>query len=150
MSSTKLSAALATALAAAGIAAAAGSAHGVPAQAPAPRLHLVSKDQKHVGFTTFKQRPRQGDRLGFGGRISGDDTGVGRGMCTVIGRGVLCTLQLRLKHGNITAQGMLPQRANRTPIAVTGGTGAYNGARGTALLTDVSATRHEADITLLP
>jgi hypothetical protein len=145
MSTRKLTTAAAAALAAAGIAAATGSA-----STAGPTLHLVSKDQKHVGFATFKQRPRQGDRLGFGGRISGDDTGVGRGMCTVIGRSVLCTLQLQLKHGNITAQGMLPQRANRTPIAVTGGTGAYNGARGTALLTDVSATRHEADITLLP
>ena len=48
------------------------------------------------------------------------------------------------------AAGMLPRRANKTPVAITGGTGAYNGARGTALVTDSSPTQTDVEITLLP
>jgi hypothetical protein len=35
-------------------------------------------------------------------------------------------------------------------VAVTGGTGAYNGARGTALVTDHGNGQTEVEITLLP
>jgi hypothetical protein len=35
------------------------------------------------------------------------------------------------------------------PVAITGGTGAHNGARGTAFATDVSATSSTIDIELL-
>jgi hypothetical protein len=45
---------------------------------------------------------------------------------------------------------MLPERANKTPVAITGGTGAYNGARGTALATDHGNGQTDIDITLLP
>jgi len=45
---------------------------------------------------------------------------------------------------------MLPERSNKVPVAITGGTGAYNGARGTALVTDTSPTQTDVEITLLP
>ena len=51
--------------------------------------------------------------------------------------------------GTLALQGLVPQRAHDTPIAVTGGTGAYNGARGTALVTDVSKTKTTFEIGLL-
>jgi hypothetical protein len=44
-------------------------------------------------------------------------------------------------------QGIVPQRANNTPMAITGGTGAYDGARGTALVTD-HANSTEITVTL--
>ena len=62
---------------------------------------------------------------------------------------LLCTLQLDLAKGTITAQGLIPQKSHDTPVAITGGTGAYNGARGTALATDVSSAKTTIDISLL-
>jgi hypothetical protein len=144
VSRSALATASLAALAAAGIAAATVSAQSTPST-----LHLVSKTQRHVGFMP-KGAPHQGSRLGFGDRITGDDHGIGRGVCTVIGRNVLCTLELDLSRGTITAQGILPERASHTRVAITGGTGAYDGARGTALATDVNARESEIDITLRP
>jgi hypothetical protein len=120
------------------------------AQTPGTALHLVATSQKSVGFMPSRA-PRQGDRLGFGDRITGDDSGYDRGVCTVIGGPqILCTIQVQLAKGTLTAQGMLPQRANKTPVAITGGSGAYDGARGTALVTDHGNGQTNIDITLLP
>jgi hypothetical protein len=111
-------------------------------------LHLVSKSQKGVGFQP-KGRFRQGSRFGFGDRVTGDDTGTDRGECTAIGRQALCTVVLRLSRGTLTGAGLLRQPSRNAPVAVTGGTGAYDGARGTALVTDLkNATR--LTITLKP
>ena len=122
------------------------------AQAPATptSLHLVGKSQKTVGFFP-KHRPRQGDTLGFGYRLSGDETGTDRLTCTVIGRDeATCIVQFRLSKGTLTAQGTGRERDKNAPFAITGGTGAYDGARGTALVTDTSATTSDIRITLLP
>ena len=40
----------------------------------------------------------------------------------------------------------LSGRANKTPFTVTGGTGAYDGARGSALVTDVNSTTTGAEV----
>ena len=121
------------------------------AQTGPTTLHLTAKQQRGVGFQPAG-RPRQGSRLGFGNRISGDDTGNARVVCTFMAKssGLLCTIQLNLSKGTITAQGEIPERAQGTPVAITGGTGAYNGARGTALATDTSPNSTTVDITLLP
>jgi hypothetical protein len=136
----------AAALATAGVLATTGSA-----QAPqGTTLHLVSKSQKGVGFNP-KGRPGPGARFGFGDKITGDDTGFDRGVCTIVTRqGALCTVQVQLSKGTLSAQGLLAQRSNKAPVAIIGGTGAYNGARGTALVTDTSATTTEIDVSLLP
>jgi hypothetical protein len=126
-------AALAAALVTAALMASAGSAQ---APAAATTLHLTSTPQKGVGFGSFAHRPHQGDRFGFGGVITGDDTGYDRELCTTIGRGLVCTIQVQLSKGALTVQGIVPQTAKNTPLAITGGTGAYDGARGTALATD--------------
>jgi hypothetical protein len=146
---TRLSVALGTSAAAA-LAAAALMASAGSAQAPPTTLHLVGTSQKSAGFAP-KRAPRPGDRLGFGDRITGDDTGYDRAVCTIVGRPqILCTIQVQLSKGTLTVQGMLPERANRTPVAITGGTGAYDGARGTALATDHGNGQTDIDITLLP
>ena len=121
------------------------------AQTPPSTLHLVAKNQRGVGFQPAG-RPHQGSRFGFGDRVSGDDTGYSRAVCTLLAKsdGVLCTIQLHLSKGTITAQGELPQQSNNAPVAITGGTGAYNGARGTATATDVGPNRTNVDIALLP
>lgn len=122
------------------------------AQAPATAttLNLKGKEQKGVGFFP-KARPRQGDLLGFGEKLTGDETGVDRGVCTVIGRDeATCIVQFRLSKGTLTAQGTGHEKDTNAPFAITGGTGAYDGARGTALVTDTSATSSSIKITLLP
>lgn len=139
-----LGAGAAAALATAAVMAGAGSA-----QTPASTLHLVSTPQKGVGFGSFV-RPHQGDRFGFGDAISGDDSGYDRSACTTIGKGILCTIQVQLSKGTLTVQGMVPQRASHTPLAITGGTGAYDGARGTAFVTDTANNRAEIEVSLLP
>jgi hypothetical protein len=147
MSKLKLIATATTvaALAGAGVVAATGSA-----QSRATSLHFVLTNQRHIGFAPHHAPPRQGDRVGFGEKARGSDQGRSRAVCTVIGKDVMCTFELQLSHGSITAQGILPQRSNRTPVAITGGTGAYDGARGTALVTDLSRTKTDLDITLRP
>ncbi len=119
------------------------------AQAPATSLHFVGTAQKGVGFMP-KRAPHQGDRFGFGDTVTGDDTGYDRGICTFMAKskGLLCTVQLQLAKGTMTAQGLAPERARNAPFAITGGTGAYDGAHGTALVTDVSQTRTDVTITL--
>ena len=144
---TRLSLGLGTGAAAA-LATAALMAGAGSAQTPATALHLVGTPQKGVGFMP-KGAPRQGDRLGFGDTVTGDDTGHDRGICTVMKGGLVCTIQVQLSKGTLTAQGTVPERSNKTPIAVTGGTGAYDGARGTALVTDMK-NQTTVDITLLP
>ena len=65
------------------------------AQAPSGTLHFVGKSQNKVGFFP-KHRPHQGDRFGFGDKVSGDDTGVDRGVCTFVGKQSLCDIQVQL------------------------------------------------------
>jgi hypothetical protein len=144
MTTRKLIATAAVALTAAGAAAATGSAQSAPSS-----LHFVLSNQTHVGFAP-RHAPRQGDRVGFGERVSGADSGRSRALCTVIGRDVMCSFELQLHNGTITAQGILPQQSRQTPVAVTGGTRAYDGARGTVLVTDVNQRTTNLDLSLRP
>jgi hypothetical protein len=137
------------AVAAAAIAMVAVLAGSGSAQSAPSSLHLVSKSQRKVGFFP-RHRPHQGDRFGFGDTISGDDTGIDRGVCTIIGRQTLCNVQVQLSKGTLSLQGFVTERSRNTPIAVTGGTGAYNGARGTAVVTDVNSSTTDINVTLLP
>ena len=105
------------------------------AQSPLPAtLNLIEKDQKNVGFGP-NHRPRQGDRFGFGSVVTGDDTGRNRGICTVVGLQGLCTVQETLSKGTLTAQGLIPLqgKVKNVPFVITGGSGAYAGASGSAL-----------------
>jgi hypothetical protein len=137
-------AAAVAALATAGVLAGPGAAH------PAARtLHLTSTADPSVGFGLSGKPPHEGSRFGFGANVSGDDTGTVRLVCTVVGEAAsVCTAQLQLAHGTISAQGAVPEVSDHTPMAITGGTGAYDGASGTALVTDTSPTTSEVVITL--
>lgn len=141
---------------AAAVASAAVIAASVSAQAPPPTsLHLVSTTQNAVGFQP-RTELRQGDRVGFGDKLTGDDTGSDRGICTVVGtrhaRQALCNVEVRLSKGTLSAQGLIDQKPGSKPrLSVIGGTGAYAGARGTADLKDVGNTdRTNITITLQP
>ena len=130
--------AIAAAVGAIAIQATAGSA------APAPKtLHLVATSLNKVGFFP-KGKPHNGDRFGFGDRITGDDTGFDRGVCTFVGGKSLCNVQAQLSKGSLSLQGILPQKLNNSPIPILGGTGDYDGVGGTAVVTKV--TKNSTDI----
>jgi hypothetical protein len=124
--------------------ASAGSAQGQPTT-----LRLVGTIQKNIGFAP-DHPPRQGDRFGGGSELTGDDTGLQRSVCTAIGRRALCNVQLNLSRGRLSAQGLVPSETDHTPIPITGGTGAYAGASGTAFATQLSATRTRFEVRLVP
>jgi hypothetical protein len=134
-------AAIVAAVGAIAIQATAGSA------APAPKsLHLVATSLKKVGFSP-KGKPHQGDRFGFGDKLSGDDTGFDRGVCTFVGGKGLCNIQAQLSKGTLSLQGFLPQRVTNLQIPILGGTGAYDGASGTAVVTQVNKSTTDISIT---
>jgi hypothetical protein len=135
--------AIAAAAAAAAVIAGAGSAQGPPAT-----LHLVGTIQKNIGFAP-DHPPKQGDRFGGGSVITGDDEGVQRSVCTLIGARALCNVQLNLSRGRLSAQGLVPDETDHTPIPITGGTGAYAGAGGTAYATQLSPRRTRFDVRLI-
>jgi len=137
-------AAIAAAIATGAVLAGSGSAQSSPTS-----LHFVAKGQKRVGFFP-RHRPHQGDRFGFGDKITGDDTGIDRGICTLVGKQPLCTVQVRLSKGTLGVQGFVPQRAHNTALEITGGTGAYDGARGTAFITNPNANTTDINVQLLP
>ncbi|MDP8909784.1 MAG: hypothetical protein M3N47_11885 [Chloroflexota bacterium] len=139
-----LTAALAT-IATAALLATSGSAQG-PA---ATSLHLVGTDQKGTGFGSHRDL-RPGDRFAIGHKIKGDDTGIDRAICTYVGKGyTLCTNAFRLSKGTLYIEGLVQGEPNKSPYAVTGGTGAYDGARGTAIVTAGRAPE-DIRITLRP
>ena len=115
--------------------------------APAPKsLHLVGTSLKKVGFFP-KSKPHSGDRFGFGDRLTGDDTGFDRGVCTLVGGKSLCDVQAQLSKGTLSLQGFVTGKPNNTPIAVLGGTGAYDGAGGTAVINAVNKSTTDISIT---
>jgi hypothetical protein len=80
--------------------------------------------------------------------VTGDDTGTDRGECTFIGTQALCTVVVRLSKGTLTGTGTLSERSTNAPFPVTGGTGAYDGAHGTVLITDVNSNTTDLKFTL--
>jgi hypothetical protein len=115
--------------------------------APAPKsLHLVATSLNKVGFFP-KGKPHNGDRFGFGDRITGDDTGFDRGVCTLVGGKSLCNVQAQLSKGSLSLQGFVPQKLSNTPIPILGGTGDYDGVSGTAVVTKVTKNSTDINIT---
>jgi hypothetical protein len=125
------------------------------AQSQAPTsLDFVSSSQPSVRFASSHREPRPGDRLGTGDIITGDDRGFDRVSCTVMTRrDALCTAVVVLSKGTLTAQSRvsLQPGSGVARYAITGGTGAYDGARGTAVVTAIAGTAKLAiHVTLLP
>jgi hypothetical protein len=122
------------------------------AQSPAgTTLNLVSKSENKVGFGP-NHAPRPGDRVGFGSRYTSGETGYDRGICTFVTKAqALCTVEVKLSKGTLTAQGFVTEAKQKdNPFIITGGSGAYDGARGTAFVTDVSDTTTDIRVELLP
>ena len=102
------------------------------AEAPSGTLHINTKTLVFTGPTT---PPVAGDRLEFYEKSSGGDTGHDYADCVVMNAqgGALCHVEFVLKHGDISIDAVI--NANATTLhgtgPIVGGTGRYNGARGT-------------------
>ena len=100
-----------------------------------------------------KGPPHPGSRFGFTDTVTGSDGSKGHDYvsCTVIvGKTALCQAQLALNTGQLAAQFPvnLSRRTNQFPVI--GGTGAYDGARGTGTAKTVSKTTTKITVHLLP
>jgi hypothetical protein len=145
--------ALSCAIVAVAIAAAAFATTGSAQSRAATSLHLISTTQESIGFVPkHHHQLRPGDRVGTGDAITGDDTGIDRVICTVIDEHhAMCTAVAQLSKGTLTAESLVSAGPGEAHYAITGGTGAYEGASGTAVVTDIPGTaKADIQITLLP
>lgn len=98
--------------------------------------------------------PTLGDQTVFSERLSlrGREAGTSGGVCTVTGATppyrvltAQCVVSLSLRRGQITLQGLIETQGPTDPgpfrLAITGGTGAYSGAEGTARFRRVTRRR---------
>ena len=134
------------AIALAGIIATSGAAK------PSPRIRTIHLTLVQTGGYNSPGSPRPGFVHAFTDKVTADDGGKGHdvGLCTLItGTELLCHSQVILSTGQLAYQGILHQHDHNTPGTVVGGTGAYNGARGTAHVTDVSPTITKVTISLV-
>jgi hypothetical protein len=150
---TRLAAAVAAAAAGIAILAATGDAQDPqPQPAGATVLNLRVAEHRCTPVDDGRRGDSLGDRNFCAGRVSGDDTGRARWTCTYQGSeriGDHCTASLRLRRGTLEVAGPLSHTNPQSTWAVTGGTAGLAGARGTVELTQRSATRVEATVTLL-
>jgi hypothetical protein len=108
---------------------------GADATATPATVHLVGQQISE----SSPRRPHPGSIVVFSGRETGDDSGHSYVHCIVIDRvRALCTGQFVLAHGTLSVQTAIRDVAPKTIfLTITGGTGAYDGARGTARFTDI-------------
>ena len=125
-------------------------ASGGSAQQPGERTLMFTERNNLSTFKLVDNPPRshEGGRLSLGDMLviasplfdAANERRVGRvaGTCTVVKRGSFdtagfhCATGFRLGDGTIEAQGFSGLGRNAVRFAVVGGTGAYEGARGTS------------------
>jgi hypothetical protein len=144
-----------------GLTALATLACGLLVAAPAD-AHGTSKRSLRIVGTIIQQEfldmgapgPSLGDELVFSERLSRHGRDVGTSGVVCVATQVTppydvtdfhCVGTLRLRRGQITLQGLIEVQGETDmgpfTVAITGGTGAYEGAGGTAVVRDVSETR---------
>jgi hypothetical protein len=145
-----------TGLAAGALAAAVGGGGG---------LASAQDGNEVLTFTSVEQRcatadnGRRGESLadldachGLLRNANGARVGRAHWTCVYLGStraGSDCSAVVSLRGGTLQAAGVLSHTSPRSEWAITGGTGRYAGARGTAELRQASPTRTKAVITLL-
>jgi hypothetical protein len=133
-------------IALAGIIATAGAA------TPVPRTRTIHLTLVQTGGFDSPGAPRTGFVHAFTDKVTGDNgiTGHDVGLCTLITSSeLLCHSQVILTTGQLSFEGILHQDDHNTPGTILGGTGAYDGARGTARTTDVNPTTTKVTINLV-
>ena len=127
-----------------------------PAAGPPRTLALNSVDQRCAYVDVGRKGDSVGDEMFCRGtlRAAAGNAAAGsvRYACAYLGTeraGSQCTAQARLAGGTLLLAGTLSQTSAVSDWAVVGGTGTYVGARGSARLRQLSATRTAVTITLL-
>lgn len=149
---------IAVTAAATGIVAAALAGGGGAAAQDSPRtLRLVSVEQRCATADNGRRGESLGDLDACRGvlREAGGGARAGRAhwTCVYLGStraGSDCSAIVTLPGGTLQAAGLLSHTSRASTWAITGGTGELAGARGSARLEQLSATRTAATITLLP
>ena len=118
-------------------------------------LELVSVEQRCGTADNGRRGDSLGDLLACRGSLQQDGRNAGRvhWTCVYLGaerRGEDCTATVSLAGGTLQLAGVLSHTNPVSTWAIVGGTGDYAGARGTARLRQLSATRTAATLTLLP
>jgi hypothetical protein len=128
-----------------GGAAVAASGPGGDARAAAPETTVFTVvERATTDVVVFVNKKTQddviGNTLGFGNDLYGPSNkkrvGRDQGFCyrTNPGKAWECTWSNLLSDGRITVQGVFPDSLRDSRLAITGGTGAYQNARGYMLL----------------
>jgi hypothetical protein len=133
-------------------------AGGGPAGAQdAPKtIALTAVEQHCANADNGRRGDSVGDVLACRGALrgsSGSRAGQAHWTCVFLGTeraGEDCLGTVALSGGTLQLAGVLNHMGPRSTWAVTGGTGKYAGARGSAELRQLSATRTGAVVTLLP
>jgi hypothetical protein len=100
---------------------------------------------------TSEEDISSGDSFVFTGTVSGDREGDLLGACAVAGAGdPTCQVTYRFDDGDVTGAGIpnFSQQAESFQIAVTGGTGAYDGASGQVDVHENGDATHEMALVL--
>lgn len=139
----------------AGAAVLAGSAMGggfASAQGGGQRIAVEAIEQGCGGVDVGKKGDSLGDQTFCRATLRGDSAGRAHWDCVYLGtepRGEDCTAHAELAGGTLQMAGRLSHTSASSTWAVVGGTGAYAGARGTAAVRQLSATRTSVTFTLL-
>ncbi|MFF4368214.1 hypothetical protein [Streptomyces sp. NPDC001594] len=150
-------AAVSLAAAAVGVLAANGAEAGTPARGGVEIVEAQLRTEQWHVIDAAPEGPSLGDQDVYSGTVlkGGREAGRGAGSCQVVrvdGADVTtqCVLTLELERGSVTLQAMWTKGPEPLDMAVTGGTGAYRNARGTARFWDVStpSERVRAEILL--
>ena len=118
---------------------------------PSAHTRTIHLTLVQVGGFDSPAPPHPGFVHAFTDKVTTDDGSKGHdvGLCTLItNTELLCHSELILPRGQIAFQGVLHQHDTNTPGSVIGGTGTYNGARGTATVTDINPTTAKVTIKL--
>jgi hypothetical protein len=133
----------------------AGSAMGggfAGAQTPPKTLKVEALEQGCGGVDVGRKGDSLGDLTFCRAKVRGDAAGRANWDCTYLGtepRGEDCTAHAELAGGTLQMAGRLSHTSPSSTWAVTGGTGAYAGARGSVEVRQLSATRTAVTFTLL-
>jgi hypothetical protein len=122
------------------------------AQTPPKTLKVEAIEQGCGGVDAGRRGDSLGDMTFCRATLRGDSAGRAHWDCIYLGtepRGEDCTAHAELAGGTVQMAGRLSHTSASSTWAVTGGTGAYSGARGTAEVRQLSATRTAVTFTLL-
>ncbi|MFI2029824.1 allene oxide cyclase barrel-like domain-containing protein [Streptomyces buecherae] len=116
-----------------------GSVSGTPEKPRVQVIDIKLKNEQHAETDLGPAGPSLGDFNAFSGRSirDGREVGLGAGSCkTVHIEGdkatTQCVITVEIGRGSVTMQSLAPKGGSSLEMAITGGTGAYAGARGTA------------------